>query len=117
MKSIESSFKSNQSIDSQEENKEEVGEMEECNQSQAYHNKISQKEIWSIILTKFKAGVPEKELLKKNRELSPSTEYRYQSNLKSEKGSGRWPIIKNDASGVILQYLKKENPLTLEELT
>ena len=50
LKSSESSFKSDQSVDSQEENKEEVGEIEECNQPPSYHNKISQKEIRSINL-------------------------------------------------------------------
>ena len=60
--SSESSIKSDQSVDSQEENKEEVGEMEECNQSLSYHTMISQKEIRSIILPNFKAQVSEKEI-------------------------------------------------------
>ena len=43
MKSSESSIKSNQSIISQEENKEEVKEMEECHQSPSYYNKYFRK--------------------------------------------------------------------------
>ena len=39
MKSSEISIKSNQSIVPQEENKEEVDEMVECNQSPSYYNK------------------------------------------------------------------------------
>ena len=50
-------MKSNQPIDSQKENKEEVGEIEECNQPPSNHNKISQKEIRSIVLANFKAVV------------------------------------------------------------
>ena len=41
MKSSESSFKSDQSIDSQEENKKEIDEIEECNKSSSDHNKKS----------------------------------------------------------------------------
>ena len=54
--------------------------------SPSYQNKISQKEIRRIILANFKAGVSKKEFFK-NRGLSPSTIYRYHSNLKLEKGT------------------------------
>ena len=63
MKSSEISFKSDLSIDYQEENKEEVDKAEEYNQSPSYNNKISQKEIRSKIWANFKATVSEKELL------------------------------------------------------
>ena len=49
----------------------------------------------SIILANFKAAVSEKELLKMNRRLSPSTVYRHYSNLKSEKATN----IRKNRSG------------------
>ena len=64
--------------------------------------------IRNIILANFKAGVSEKELLKKNRGISLSIVYRHYSNLKSEKEqilekrSRRRTIINVDVSDVIL---------------
>ena len=77
MKLSESSFKYDQSGDSQNVSKEEVGEMKECNQSPSHYNKISYKEIRSIFLAKFKAGVLDKENSLKNKWLYPSTVYKH----------------------------------------